>query len=85
MKRIIFMIFLNLEFIKCTQFSMRTEAIETRANRVITRTLLCGILEKLTDPKKSNDERKTLFGECPADHPFAYKFGKMCCDSLKIE
>ena len=58
MKRLIFMIFLNLEFIKCTQFSMKTEAIETRANRVITRTVLCGILEKLTDPKSQMTKEK---------------------------
>ena len=28
---------------------------------------------------------KPFFAECPASHPFAYKYGKMCCDSLKKE
>ena len=31
---------------------------------------------------KSSDGGKRLFAECPDSHPFAFKYGKMCCDSL---
>ena len=34
----------------------------------------------INKPDKSCDGGKPLFAECPADHPFAFKKGKMCCD-----
>ena len=34
----------------------------------------------VNESDKSCDGGKPLFAVCPADHPFAFQMGKMCCD-----
>ena len=39
-----------------------------------------GVHNTVNESNKSCDGGKPLFAECPADHPFAFQKGKMCCD-----